>query len=55
MRMKTKAVKLRAVFDPVYSISDSGIIDFKMLLIGLPFGVVTLSILLVVYHLTSGP
>ena len=53
--MKTNAIKLGAVFDPVYSISDSGFIDFIMLLIGLPFGVVTLSSLLVVDHLTSGP
>lgn len=32
--MKGKVVKLAAVFDPIYSISDSGSMDFKMLLDG---------------------
>jgi glyceraldehyde-3-phosphate dehydrogenase [NAD(P)+] len=34
MNMKGKVVKLAAVFDPIYSISDSGSMDFKMLLDG---------------------
>ena len=40
MGMKSKLVKLGFVFDPIYSISDSGMMDFKMLLegkwVGLP-------------------
>lgn len=34
MDMKGKLVKLAAIFDPIYSISDSGLMDFKMLLDG---------------------
>lgn len=34
MVVKGKAAKLGPVFDPIYSMSDSGAIDFKMLLDG---------------------
>jgi glyceraldehyde-3-phosphate dehydrogenase [NAD(P)+] len=40
MGMKSKAVKLGDIFDPIYSVADLGILDFKMFLegnwVGLP-------------------